>query len=134
MTSSTSSYQKDFSELIEIYAMGKTKTIGRSKTSFNDPANEHLHPCKSVNGGGSDAEHLIREHEDFSDYCSDSSSSEKCSADNDTSFSGSEQMTVEFLEDNLDIDQTFDSLDGIDFSSFINSFIIIFSPFPASWE
>ena len=110
-TSSASSYKRDFSELIEAYTEGK-----RNRVQFgilnNESSRDHLHPCEDQ---GSDAEHPV------SDYSSVSSSSDEHSVDDNGFLSSSDQMTVEFLEDDLDL-AAFDNLDGIA-SSYFNNFL-----------
>uniref|UniRef100_A0A1D1ZDN4 ATP-dependent DNA helicase n=2 Tax=Anthurium amnicola TaxID=1678845 RepID=A0A1D1ZDN4_9ARAE len=112
-TSSTSSYHRDFSELIKTYTMTRVKGKGQADIVLHGTAEDYFSSFEPVDSRESDADEASpEEHEDYKDTCSDSSAAEIRSADRDALFSsGGEQMTVEFLEDELDIHQNFDDLD-----------------------
>lgn len=116
-TSSPSSYDKDFKELIKIYAFSRKEKRNRPTKILNDVEDNSHSSCMAADGSLSDVDEALESDCSTSeDECIDGDDID-ASVANENSCIPSEgcQLTVEYLEDEVDIHHSVDDLDGIFF-------------------
>lgn len=120
-TSSPSSYDKDFKELIKIYAFSRKEKRNRPTKILDDIEDNSHSSCRAVDSSFSDADEALES--DFSnseDECVDGDDID-ASVANENPCIPSEgcRLTVEYLEDEVDIHHGVDDLDGNFFPSYV---------------
>ncbi|KAK9292683.1 hypothetical protein L1049_020662 [Liquidambar formosana] len=112
-TSSPSSYEKDFRELIDTYI--KKRVIGRKKQNITSKVTDNAsdNSSSTADGSISDADRMSvsdvdNDEDDYVDGNDDEVDSMK---ENGSSTSKEKQMSVEYLEDDVDVFQSVDDWD-----------------------
>ncbi|KAJ0960149.1 hypothetical protein J5N97_002068 [Dioscorea zingiberensis] len=100
-TSSLSSYEKDFRELIETYV--KEKMVRIKKTGSSHAADEDSYISRSLNTISSEGEEAFPSYRNHGDDLHGANGHDIDSTDDESAFSCEEnELTVEYLEDELD--------------------------------
>lgn len=102
-TSSLSSYEKDFSELIRLYTKNK-KSV--QKLISKDLENSSKNSSRSPNGSSSGTHEMCKNVHDIDDY-------EFSDDDGFLASPNEKELSVQYLEDDCDQVQEVDDLDGI---------------------
>lgn len=114
-TSCQSSYEKDFQELIGTYTSKRMAVMRESSTIIHDSEGESNSSDGSANGSMSDAVdmHPSDYENSDSDQIYGNGSEGSMANKNAPAVSKKNKLSVEYLEDELDICDSVDDLDGI---------------------
>lgn len=114
-TSSTSSYDKDFRELIQIYATSKEKKRKTPSKLLNYEKDHTQISRKTFYDGFSDeGEASVSGFTESEDECSDQDDTYASLENGNSTLSpGGLELTAEYLEDEVDVFHSVDDLDGI---------------------
>lgn len=111
-TTSPSSYDKDFCELIETYAVSRGKKRKGPTKILNYVEDNSRSSCKATDCSSSDAdEALVSDSSDSEDECSDDDIGASMANMNSALPSDEYQLTSEYLEDEVDVHLSVDDLD-----------------------
>lgn len=126
-TSSPSSYKKDFCQLIDHYALKKTTNEAKCVITAKE-----IHNGFNFCSQSSMSEAELEDENDSEDDCSDTDDDgNKFPDSNGSTAMEGKKMSVEYLENEVDVFQSVDDWDGTNFS-FSLLFILIVASFSLS--